>query len=165
LAPSQENFTALNQVIDPNWINNSTSAAAAAMRTAVAAENGTWRVLYRTTYVSRVPASFQPVKDDTNAPNITPPANVESNDWLIRVINAQITPQYPTPLEIGSAIDTVLGTQDQPGLLKNLVPWWTGFYTAAQVYGSTEFIELAELRVDLLNYMVSLYESKKYLAQ
>lgn len=163
LAPSKENFTALNNVIDQNWLQNSTSAAAAAMRTAVAADNGTWRILYRTTYVSRVPASFQPVKDDTNAPNVVPPANLPSNDWLVRIISSQIQSPDPTPLEIGTAIDTVLGNKAQVGLLKDLLSWWTDFYTAAQVYGSTEFIELAELRVDLLNYMEDMYESEKYL--
>lgn len=164
LAPSTANFTALNSIIDQNWLNNSTSAAAAAMREAVAAENGTWRILYRTTYVSRVPAPFQPVKDDTNAPNITPPANLASNYWLVRTISDQIRSPDPTPLEIGTAIDVVLGSKAQGvGLLKDLISWWTEFYAAAQVYGTDEFKELAELRVDLLNYMVSKYEAEKYL--
>ena len=70
----------------------------------------------------------------------------------------------PTPLEIGTAIDVVLGSKAQGvGLLKDLISWWTEFYAAAQVYGTDEFKELAELRVDLLNYMVSKYESEKYL--
>lgn len=134
------------------------------MREAVAAENGTWRILYRTTYVSRVPAPFQPVKDDTNAPNITPPANLASNYWLVRTISDQIRSPDPTPLEIGTAIDVVLGSKAQGvGLLKDLISWWTEFYAAAQVYGTDEFKELAELRVDLLNYMVSKYEAEKYL--
>jgi large repetitive protein len=120
-------------------------------------------VLYRTTYVSRVPAPFQPVKDDTNAPNITLPANLPSNYWLVTIIDRLLSKTNPTRLEIGNAIDTVLGTPGQsPGLLKDLIPWWADFYTAANVYGTVAFRELADLRVNLLNYMVSKYEAEQY---
>ncbi|WP_415401503.1 LamG-like jellyroll fold domain-containing protein [Tateyamaria sp. SN3-11] len=163
LAPKAENFTALNQVVDANWLNNSTTASANAMREALNDPTEPWRILYRTTYVSRVPAPFQPVKDDTNAPNITPPANLPSNVWLVAIIDDQITSDRPTPLEIGAAIDTVLGDpRGGPGLLKTLIPWWAAFYESAQVYGTEDFIELAELRIDLLDYMVSKYEAEAY---
>ena len=163
LAPKAENFTALNQVVDPNWLNNSTTASANAMREALNDPTEPWRILYRTTYVSRVPAPFQPVKDDTNAPNITPPANLPSNVWLVQIIDDQISSDHPTPLEIGAAIDTVLGDpRGGPGLLKTLIPWWSAFYESAQAYGTEDFIELAELRIDLLDYMVSKYEAEAY---
>ncbi|MBN2989020.1 hypothetical protein [Pseudomonas lactucae] len=163
LSPAAENFTVLAQVIDPNWLNNSTTAAAAAMREAMNNPCEPWRVMYRTTYVSRVPAAFQPVKADTNAPNITPPANLPSNRWLVDVIGQQLNKPDPTRLEIGTAIDTVLGSPGAvPGLLKDLIPWWAAFYSAATVYGTDEFLELAELRVDLLNYMSSKYEAENY---
>lgn len=163
LAPAADNFSALAQVVDQNWLNNSTSASAAAMREAMNNPSEPWRVMYRTTYVSRVPAAFQPVKADTNAPNITPPANLASNHWLVSVIDKQLDKTDPTRLEIGTAIDTVLGSPSAgPGLLKDLIPWWAAFYTAAKVYGSDEFLELADLRVDLLNYMASKYEAEHY---
>ncbi|MCE8006855.1 LamG-like jellyroll fold domain-containing protein [Aestuariivita sp.] len=164
LAPKAANFTALTQVVDPNWLNNSTTASANAMREALSDPTEPWRILYRTTYVSRVPAPFQPVKDDTNAPNITPPANLPSNAWLIAIIDDQISDDQPTPLEIGAAINVVLGDpQGGPGLLKDLIPWWADFYQSAQAYGTEDFVELAELRIDLLDYMVSKYEAEAYL--
>ena len=162
LAPTDENFTTLNQVVDQNWLNNSTSAAAGAMREAMTDPTQPWRILYRTTYVSRVPAPFQPVRDDTAAPNIVPPANLPSNYWLVGIMGKLLTGSSPTPVEIGQAIDQVLGSGASPGLLKDIVPWWTDFFAAAQTYGSPEFIELAELRIDLLNYMISKYEAEAY---
>ncbi|MDE4176515.1 hypothetical protein PXK01_20380, partial [Phaeobacter sp. PT47_59] len=162
LAPKEENFTALNQVVDQNWLNNCTSAAANAMREAIANPTEPWRILYRTTYVSRVPAPFQPVRDNTTAPNIVAPANLASNHWVLGVMDELITVPNPTPTEIGEAIDQMLGTGAKPGLLKDIVPWWTDFFAAAQVYGSTDFIELAELRSDLLDYMISKYEAEAY---
>ncbi len=164
LAPKADNFTALSQVVDPNWLNSSTTASANAMREALTEATKPWRILYRTTYVSRVPAPFQPVKDDTNAPNITPPANLPSNMWLTEIIDQQLNSAIPTPLEIGAAIDVVLGDpQSGPGLLKHLIPWWADFYESAQAYGTEDFIELAELRIDLLVYMISKYEAEAHL--
>ncbi|MGR3375462.1 LamG-like jellyroll fold domain-containing protein [Salipiger abyssi] len=162
LAPAAENFTALHQVVDPNWLNNATTAAAGAMREALGDATQPWRLLYRTTYVSRVPAPFQPVRDDTTSPTITPPANVPSNYWLMAIVNRFVPSPSPTPLEIGTAIDQVLGSRATPGVLKDLIPWWESFYAKAQEYGSEEFIELAELRVDLLDYMLSAYEAAAY---
>jgi len=164
LAPSEDNFLALKKAIDPNWLNNSTSAAANAMREATVAENGAWRILYRTTYVSRVPAPFQPIKADTSAPNIRPPANLASNYWLTSIIAKLITVKNPTPLEIGTAIDSLLGSgTTSNGILNDLIPWWGSFYTAALVYGTVEYKEMAELREDLLKYMIDKYESEKYM--
>ena len=162
LAPAEENFTALNNVVDQNWLQNSTSSAASAMREAMGDATKPWRILYRTTYVSRVPAPFQPVRDDTTAPTITPPANLASNYWLVGIMGKLLTGPSPTPVEIGTAIDQVLGSGPTPGLLKDIIPWWSDFFAAAQQYGSTEFVELSELRVDLLNYMLSKYEAEAY---
>lgn len=164
LAPSEENFTQLSTVIDQNWLNNSTTAAANAMREAILAETRPWRILYRTTFVSRVPAPFQPVKDDANAPNIIPPVNQLSNCWLIQIISKLIPGKHPTALEIGSAIDQVLGHGGEGGgILEALIPWWRTFYSSAQTFGTEEFRELAELREDLLQYMIRKYQSDQYL--
>lgn len=163
LAPAADNFTQLSKVVDPNWLANGTTAAANAMREALNNPTEPWRILHRTTFVGRVPASFQPVKDETNAPNITPPANLASNDWLVRVIDEQIGKTDPTPLEIGTAIDAVLGAPGgDPGLLRDLIPWWADFYAAASRYGTPSFRKLAELRVDVLGYMVSKYAAQNY---
>jgi hypothetical protein len=162
LAPDKENFAALQkEVIDPNWLSNSTSAAANAMNAALKnTESQPWRVLHRTTYVSRVPASFQPVKDDTSAPKIVPPANLSSNDWLVRIVEGKLPKEpAPTPVDIGNVIDQVLGVHETPGILKDIIPWWSDFYDKAKDPKYVEFKELADLRVDLLYYMVSKYEA------
>jgi len=162
LAPSEANFSALNGVIDPNWLANSTTASANAMREALTDQTQPWRILFRTTYVSRVPAQFQPVRDDTSAPTIKPPANLESNVWLLRIMDKLLHSKSPTPVEVAVAIDTLLGKAATPGLLKDLIPWWSDFYATAQTYGSEEFIELAGLRIDLLAYVLSKYEAEAY---
>lgn len=163
IAPEEANFTALAGVVDQNWLNNATTAGAAAMREAMVNPAQPWRILYRTTFVSRVPAPFQAVKDDTDAPNITPPANLPSNSWLLRVLDQMIGKPDPTRLEIGTAIDALLGSRDTgAGQLVSLIPWWADFYAAAQVYGSPEFRELAELRASLLSYVASKYEAQAY---
>ena len=165
LAPSNDNFTALKTIIDPNWLANSTTSTANAMREAVASENGAWRIMYRTTYVSRVPAPFQPVQSENVSPNVDIPANTDSNTWIISIIEKLISKENPTPLEIGTAIEKILGKDDTTtGTLGTLIPWWGNFLKAANKYGTTEFNELSTLREDLLQYMINVYASNKYLS-
>lgn len=163
LAPHAENFESFKSIIEPNWLNNSTTAAAAAMREAVSTPSKPWRVLYRTTYVSRVPAPFQPVKDDSHVPKISPPPNLAANRWLVLLIERQLSTFRPTQLQIATAIDAVLGAPGgEAGLLRHLIPWWGTYYAVASVYGNDEFLELAQLRVDLLGYMASKFEADNY---
>lgn len=163
LAPHADNFDSFKDVIEPNWLNNSTTAAAAAMREALSTPSKPWRVLYRTTYVSRVPAPFQPVKDDSHVPRISPPPNLAANRWLVLLIEHQLGIDNPTQLQIATAIDAVLGPPGaEPGLLRELIPWWATYYAAASVYGNPEFLELAQLRLDLLGYMASKFEADNY---
>ncbi|MEO8530533.1 MAG: hypothetical protein ABI459_04880, partial [Deltaproteobacteria bacterium] len=162
IAPEEDNFKQLAKIVDANWLANSTTAAAAAMREAMSNPSTPWRVMHRTTYVSRVPAPFQPVKDDTDAPNITAPANLPSNTWLIEVLDKQIGKPEPTRLEIGAAIDALLGDTSGASILATLIPWWPAFLTAAKVYGSDEFRELAALRSNMLTYMADKYAADAY---
>lgn len=164
LAPHADNFAALSEVIEPNWLNNSMTAAATAMREALSTPSQPWRVLYRTTYVSRVPEPFQPVKEDTLALDIRIPANLKANRWLMRLIESQFDTPSPTPLEVGQALDTVLGRADfsAPGLLEGLIPWWSLFYEAAAEFGSPAFLALAELRTDLLGYVLDKVEADNF---
>ncbi len=165
LAPSKANFSQLARVIDPNWLNNSAQANAAALREASEAENGTWRILYRTTFVSRVPMEFQPINSDTLAPDVEPPANVALNSWLLDIFVAELDATNPTPVEIGDAVSAVLGTgPDQPGILAVLLPWWTAFLTRAEVFGSEDYKALVTLREDLLQYVIRFYESAEALS-
>ena len=160
LSPSKANFDQLSRVIDPNWLQTSAQANAAALREATESENGTWRVLYRTTFVSRVPMEFQPINSDTLGPEIDPPANLAENSWIIQIVEQQIPEPQPTPLQIGRALDATLGTApDQTGILGTLLPWWPGFLAAAQVFGSEEYRQLVILREDLLGYMTRFYEA------
>ncbi|XOZ34485.1 LamG-like jellyroll fold domain-containing protein [Halomonadaceae bacterium KBTZ08] len=163
LAPSQENFKHLQQVIEPNWLHNSDHANAAALRQATEAENGAWRILYRTTFVSRVPMDFQPTKTETLEPEIEPPANLAENNWLVRLVEQQIGEQASSPLEIGRALDATLGSStDNPGVLGNVLPWWKDFLGQAATFGTAPYKQLLTLREDLLQYMIQTYEAREY---
>lgn len=137
LPPSQESFANFfAQVVDPVWLTQSDSSNAAALREASVAENGSWRVLYRTTYISRVPPSFQssPSTDDT--PAIDPPPRIAAVNWLTRIIAGELKSsgheKNPTPENIGAALQATLGTgPDSTGVLGRLLPWWPTFLMAA----------------------------------
>ncbi|VFQ46184.1 LamG-like jellyroll fold domain-containing protein [Desulfoluna butyratoxydans] len=161
LTPSEENFqTLFSTVMDPNWLHNSVDANAVALRQASVAENGCWRILYRVTFVSRIPAKFQPVKSETQPPNIDPPANLDFNVWLTQIVEKLVDTDTPTPEEIGSAVARTLGTDSSDaGVLGTVLPWWTAFLTAAETYGSKEYKALLTLREDLLRYMIEKYEA------
>jgi hypothetical protein len=60
LAPKTENFEVFfDKVVDENWLQNSISPNALALRNAKLDKNSVWRVLYRTTFVSRIPPDYQ----------------------------------------------------------------------------------------------------------
>lgn len=163
LAPSQQNFKHLQQVIDPNWLNNSDHANAAALRQATESDNGAWRILYRTTFVSRVPRDFQPTKTETMEPDIEPPANLAANNWIVRLVEQQIQTNQPSALDIGRALDATLGTDAQnPGKLGTLLPWWKDFLSQASTFGTDAYKQLLRLREDLLQYMIQTYEAREY---
>jgi hypothetical protein len=162
LPPSEQNFADFNAlVVDRNWLNNSADPNAAALRAATVQANGSWRVLHRTTYVSRVPPTLQPATADTAAPPVVPPAGPAGNTVLTRLIERQIAAPAPSPAQIGAAVTAVLGTSAaDPGLLAAVLPWWTAFLAAAADPRSDARGELSALRVDLLDYMI-----RKYAAQ
>jgi hypothetical protein len=159
------NFSAFaTEVVDQNWLHNSANPDAAALRTATAQANGVWRVLHRTTYVSRVAPPLQPAPAESTAPPITEPAGLEGNTLLVRLVEKQITSEAPSPAQIGAAVTAVLGTGPAaPGLLSALLPWWLPFLQEAQVARSDASTTLAALRVDLLAYMNQKYAA--HLAQ
>lgn len=163
LTPSQENFQVLrNTVIDPFWFNNSVDSNAIALRQAIVNENGCWRVLYRVTFVKRIPAQFQPVKSETQAPNITSPANTNLNSWLIQIIDKAVGKPNPTVEEIGCAIQKTIGINSvEPGILEKLLPWWREFLDGSQIYGTAAYKKMIELREDLLKYMINKYATER----
>lgn len=166
LPPSEQNFEVFNTlVIDRNWLEKSTDPNAAALRTATAQANGAWRVLHRATYVSRVPPHLQPTTSDTTAPPVTPPAGLEGNTVITRLVERAVdsaTPENPSPAQIGAAVTAVLGLSPaDPGLLAAILPWWNAFLTAAQDPRSEAHAELSDLRVDLLDYMIRKYAARQ----
>lgn len=161
LSPRADNGDAFfNEVVDPNWLRNSKDANAAALREATSDAAGPWRVLYRVTYVSRIPPPFQPVPAQTQSPDLRPPANLDYNASLVRLVQDQITVPQPDALRIGTAIATVIGTPEAPGLLKDSLPWWPQLLTDSLDYTLPAAAILRTLREDLLQYMLAFYASR-----
>jgi hypothetical protein len=161
LAPDVEHATDFfSQVIDPNWLNNSKDASAAALREATSVNVGPWRVMYRVTYVSRIPSRFQPVPAETMAPDLHPPANLDYNALLLQLVRSRIDTQTPTSLQIGTAINAVIGTPDAPGPLKDSLPWWPQFLADSTEFGLPAAAILRTLREDLLQYTIADYAAR-----
>jgi len=161
LAPDPGNFSEFtNTVVDPFWLANSMDPAAAALRQATAADNGAWRILYRVTYVSRIPPSFQPAPTQSPAPAFHAPVNLDANALLIQLVKQRIASENPTPLEIGTAVTQVLGTSDTPGTLGAVLPWWGGFLADSANYTLPAGEILRALREDLLEYITALYAAE-----
>ena len=120
--------------------------------------NGAWRVLYRVTYVERVPPSFETSKIVNVAPDITPPANLANNTVITRLVEEYIRKNNntadPSPVQIGTAINNILEN------LNNVFPWWNNFSVLANQFNSTEGKELYEIRKDLLEYMIQKYDTQ-----
>ncbi|MEB4631492.1 LamG domain-containing protein [Burkholderia contaminans] len=161
LAPDNDHFIDFKEtVVDPVWLNQSMDAAAAALRQATAADNGTWRILYRVTYVSRIPPSFQPAPAQSAAPVVQAPVNLAANNFIVQLVSMQIESTDPSPLDIGRAITKVLGTPRDFGVLATILPWWQKFITDSTQYTLPAASVLRALREDLLQYITALYASK-----
>ena len=160
-APDEDHTqTFFRDVVDQAWLNTSRDPGAAALREATGAGNGPWRVLYRVTYVSRIPPKFQPAPAETLAPDVDPPANLVYNALLVQLVRDRIAATQPTPVEIGQAIATVIGTPGAPGPLASLLPWWAEFLRDSTEYAEPGRVLLA-LREDLLRYMLDDYASRE----
>ncbi|MFL9584104.1 LamG-like jellyroll fold domain-containing protein [Stenotrophomonas sp. AB1(2024)] len=159
LAPDTEHAsTFFNQVVDPNWLANSKDSNAAALREASSTNTGPWRVMYRVTYVSRIPPRFQPVPAETQAPDEQPPANLDYNALLVQLVRANLKGiQAPTPLQVGAAVSSVIGTAAEPGQLQASLPWWSQFLTDSTDFALPAAGILRALREDLLQYVLSDY--------
>jgi hypothetical protein len=164
LAPSPDHGDTFQRVVDPNWLANSNDAEAAALREATVTAAGPWRVFYRVTYVSRIPPRFQPVPTLTQAPDLRPPSGQAYNAVLIKLIEAQLTTQDPTPVELGVAINAVLGVPDAPGVLRLSLPWWGDFLNDTKNYALPAAKIVRALREDLLAYMIARAATKAEVA-
>lgn len=159
-ADASNGTTFFERVVDPNWLHNSNDSNAAALREASSTAAGPWRVLYRVTYVSRIPPRFQPAAAQTLSPDLQPPANLAYNTMLVQLVVEQIgTVKTPNSLQIGTAIGKVLGTAAAPGTLAASLPWWPQFLTDAAGPTLPAGQILRTLREDLLQYMIDTYAS------
>ncbi len=165
LPPTQQNvefFT--NRLIDPVWIRQSQTPSAAALRQALMADNGSWRVLYRVTYVSRIPPDFQASPELIQAPALIPPANLEQNTVFTWLVSKQVS--NPVPTNIGQALQNLLGVnQENPGMLREMLLWWPDFLKLAEDYSQPQSVTLSQLRTDSLQYMLAGYESDEIAAE
>ncbi len=152
LPPDSSNAEHFQKVVDEVWLARSDEPAAVSLRQLAFDENGVWRIFHRVTYVSRVPPEFQPVPDESQAPPVREPANVDDNLELIRLVQQALGKDEPTPLNIGKAVNTVLDTT-----LVTTLPWWGAFLQAAKAFQSDAQKTLQALRADLLAYMNEAY--------
>lgn len=168
LAPSEDNFDVFfRRVVDATWLQNSANPNAAALREASVSTNGAWRILHRVTYVSRVPQQFTAVPAENFAPNLTPPVNLANNIVITRLVERKVgvNVHNPAPVDIGAAIDAVLGASaSKPGKLGVVLPWWADFLLAAADVRGEAYRALLALRSDLLEYMIQKYAADAYAA-
>ncbi|SDM40930.1 LamG-like jellyroll fold domain-containing protein [Allokutzneria albata] len=129
LPPSAEGGAAFRQVVDPAWLDTSSDPNAVALRNVRFTGNGVWRVLYRVTYVSRVPPRFDTNPDQTAKPVPEQAILLADNPLLISLVEQAIAPGEPTPATIGAAVAAVLvpATVDKPYALGAKVQWWQHF--------------------------------------
>ncbi|WP_310619811.1 LamG-like jellyroll fold domain-containing protein [Flexibacterium corallicola] len=161
LPPSHDAFNMFfAQVVDPVWLALSNSPNAAALRETSIAENGCWRVLYRTTFVSRIPPSFQSAPTTEDSPDINPPPRVAAVAWLTDIVEGELMAaghdENPTPEQIGTALQLALGTgPSDAGVLGTLIPWWSDFLTASEDLQNEASLMNYVIRTDALNWMNS----------
>ena len=150
LPPSQENGdTFFANVIDPQWLNQSEHPNAAALRGAATADAGAWRVLYRTTYVSRTPPEIDDGPIATEAPLPIPAPRTAAVTWLTKMVAAKISDSNPTPEAIAAALASVFETD-----LATTLPWWQTFWNIATTdKNSDEAAYLTKLQSEALTWM------------
>jgi hypothetical protein len=133
LHPSAEAGTTFHEIIDRNWLDTSSDPAAVALRNVRFHGNWVWRVLYRVTYVSRVPPHFDtnPYQTNTQAPQQA--IMLADNTLLIGLVTQAMAGRKPDPATIGEAVAQVLApaTADRPYALGSQVPWWQRFVVEA----------------------------------
>ncbi|MDH4135670.1 MAG: LamG domain-containing protein, partial [Anaerolineae bacterium] len=155
LAPRSNNFDEFfEDVVDPEWLKGQGkyggdySPNARALREAQARPNEVWRVLHRVTYVSRIPPQFERTPAEVVPKDVHRPDNIEANGGLIQEIE-QLAPPQPSLIELGVAVDKLLGQPPvsgddgwSPGELEGIIPWWTKVKSEAK----------KEIRRDVIEY-------------
>lgn len=161
LPPDNNNGKLLmDQVVDPGWLR-SNDPDAVTLRTA-RVTNPAWRVLYRVTYVNRIPPGLD------NTPNQTLPApiprliDLENNEVLMSLILVALGTNEPTPANVGAAVATVVNPPSQsgtypPSKLGAIVPWWDDFLatTRGENRNQANYELLQSIQLDILQYTLA----------
>ncbi|MFZ2450024.1 MAG: LamG-like jellyroll fold domain-containing protein [Methylovulum miyakonense] len=148
LHPDPVNADAFTSIVDQGWLRSS-DPNAVALREASIAGNEVWRVLYRVTYVSRVPPAFSGTPNETLQPDFNRTIDVSDNAALIALILDNLGDKEATPANVGTAITAVVNPATANSPLGALVPWWD------TVRPNADPAWMGELLYDVLSYMLT----------
>lgn len=164
LPPQSDNAdTFLKDVVDTNWLEQSSDMDASVLRGAQIEGNAVWRVMHRVTYVSRVPpqGSGNPVQSIGRAERLA--IMLDNNQLLISLVQQQLgNTRVPTPVQIGTALATILAPADGSApVLGAIVPWWTPFVAAAtgQNPNPAASAQLTQILTDTFTYIQAGYST------
>lgn len=162
LAPSSDNASNFKSIVDPVWYR-SDDPNAVALRSASVDGNLVWRVLYRVTYVSRVPPPYQDSPGETVAPEYTRTIIVQDNSELVVLVVNQLGHQLVNPVNLANAIAAVIAPHANDGVypksvIGTLIPWWEIFLATTRPgnsYNAAAAVWLNSLLYDTLTYMLT----------
>lgn len=153
LASSKDNYQALfSKVIDKGWLA-SNHPDAKALRQAQSKEEGSaYRIFHRVTYVNRIAPEYQNFPLESNTAKTTKPIDLVANNLLLTMVDDFC---QGDPAKIGMAIKSIF----EEGL-KQVIPGWENFLTAARTDNSPEYFTLIQLKEDTAEYMQTYYATK-----
>lgn len=164
LPPSTSNAdTFLDNVVNQTWKNASDDPGAIALRGARIRGNSVWRVLHRVTYVARVPPQVDGSPVQSAAPDQQWAIMLDDNLLLIQLVAVALGKQAPTPVNIGTAVATVLApVNGSASTLGQTVTWWQTFVDTTK--GSTPNAAAVKLLNRIVGntcaYMISGYDTE-----
>jgi len=167
LAPSIENASKFHEIVDEVW-KHSDDPNAVALRQARISGNSVWRVLYRVTYVNRVPPEYDNDPDQTVAPEYVRTIDVNDNAALLSLLETALGASPPTPENVGAAIATVMapppaGDVYPKSILGASLSWWEGFLATTRhgaSYNAAAATWLTALLYDTLTYVLTGFSTR-----
>jgi large repetitive protein len=162
LAPSTKNSETFQSIVDPIWLR-SDDPSAIALRSAKIADHSFWRVLYRVTYMSRVPPLYDDNPGETLSPKYNRTINLSDNSELTALIMSQLGHHPITPVNVAAAISAVIAPNENngkypPSVLGTLIPWWEEFLSrtrSGNSYNAEAATWLNTLLYDTLTYLLT----------
>ncbi len=160
LAPEEEHGEAFfDRIVDADWLRNSSSPRASALREARSVSEGepVWRVLHRTTYVSRVPATPEGLGDEAKSSGVTEPKNQVHNELLLELIESRLPDDVglPSRRDLTVAVEGVLEED-----LRRLLPDWNRRLELAATGTGRSGSQLDEIRTEIRTYLRNLYRAR-----